>query len=607
MIIGLPDSSPESMSTEHEVVMSVPGVEVSTTVSEGHQLAEIAINEKEGEWNESGQIDRPIMSITTSTEGLMKLELFILPPARSSEKTVMHNIFEDGSFSLRESDYSVFSRKNENLEVPVQPEEIEGKNFNGEQNGTNISFPKDYVLAMCNAELREPPAEEKWCRPSPILLTKNKFSSLPEKPNCPNLQGLFLQNNAQLRRIPSSFFDNMPKLQFLDMSKTRVRKLPASLSKLSELKALFLRDCDNIDELQVEIGNLKRIEVLDLWGTQLLNLPDVIAKLSHLRLLRVSFYGADDDLEYPILHPLLVSPGIISKLRALQALSIAVRPGDGRWNKSADAITDDVASLGELTYLQFYFPEVKFLALFMQKSLSWRQGLLRKFKFVLGQDIERIVSRVPDDIISEYEKHDRCLRYVNGDEKIPQELEELLVHITAFYLDHHCTVKSLSEFRLTNLKELKFCVLRECPNIVNIINNIQKTDGLLPHLEHLSMHYLPRLEKIWKGVVPLGSLDRLKLLSVRKCPKLKFILTESMLQCLSNLEELIVEDCESVKVIIETKGKRVKAGTILPSLKKMKLSYLPKLVMLWKGADPTFQCIVRVCPVFPHSPSLDRE
>ncbi|KAI8562177.1 hypothetical protein RHMOL_Rhmol03G0014600 [Rhododendron molle] len=584
------DSPPESMSTEHEAVMSVPGVEVSTTVSSetGHPLAEIAINENEGEWNESGQIDRAIMSITTSTEGLMKLELFILPTARSSEKTVMHKIVEDGSFSLRESDYSVLSRKNENLEEPVQSEENEGKNFNGEQNGTNISFPKDYVLAMCNAELREPPAEEKWWRPSLILLTNNKLSSLPDKPDCPNLQGLFLQNNTRLRRIPSSFFDNMPKLQFLDMSKTGVRKLPASLSKLSELKALFLRDCDNIDELQVEIGNLERIEVLDLWGTQLLNLPDVIAKLSHLRLLRVSFYGADDDLEYPILHPLLVSRGIISKLRALQALSIAVRPGDGRWNKSADDITDDVASLGELTYLQFYFPEVKFLALFMQKSLSWRQGLLRKFKFVLGQDIERIVSRVPDDIISEYEKHDRCLRFVNGDEKIPQELEELLVRITAFYLDHHCTVKSLSEFGLTNLKELKFCVLRECPSIVNIINNIKKTNGLLPHLEHLSMHYLPRLEKIWKGVVPLGSLDKLKLLSVRKCPKLKFILTESMLQCLSKLEELIVEDCESVKVIIETKGKRVKTDTILPSLKKMKLSYLPKLGMLWNGvkAEP---------------------
>lgn len=141
----------------------------------------------------------------------------------------------------------------------------------------------------------------------------------------------------------------------MDMSKTGVRYLPTSLSKLSELKALFLRDCDNIDELPADIGNLERIEVLDLWGTQVLNLPDGIAELRHLRLLRVSFYGADDDSEFSKLHPVLVSRGIISKLHALQALCIAVRPGDGRWNTSADAIADDVGSLGELTYLQFYF------------------------------------------------------------------------------------------------------------------------------------------------------------------------------------------------------------------------------------------------------------
>lgn len=133
---------------------------------------------------------------------------------------------------------------------------------------------------------------------------------------------------------------------------------------------------------------------------------------------------------------------------------------------------------------------------------------------------------------------------------------------------------------------------------MNIFNHAQRTDALLPHLEHLSIHYLSELKGIWKGVVPFGSFDGLKLLSVCKCPKLKYILTQSMLQCLANLEELIVEDCRSVKVIIETKGKRIKAGTILPSLKKMKLTYLPKLVMLWNGVHPTFELIVHRCLLF---------
>ncbi|CAL5411733.1 unnamed protein product [Camellia sinensis] len=497
-----------------------------------------------------------------------------------------------GEVLLRGDDYLVFVRTNENFETPHKPKLDQGtisvgdgssSSFLGSQKRTKISLPEDFFLQEVGEGLTEPPPEEKWRQPCVIVLMENEFFSLPEKPNCSNLGFLFLQNNSNLGTISDSFFDDMPSLQVLDLSRTGVGSLPPSLFMCTGLRALFLRNCNSLDELPPQVGNFKHIEVLDLLGTEVYNLPDEIAKLTNLRRLLVSFYGADDSSEYDNLPPVLISSKIIPQLRSLQTLSIVVHPVDWRWKNNARAITPDVSSLNELTNLQFYIPEVDLLQLFTQKSLSWKAGRLGKFKLVIGQDIKRIVSRVPDDIESVYDKHDQCLRFVNGD-GIPKEVVRVLECVTAFYLDHHCVIKNLSEFEITNFKELKFCVVRECPKIVEIIGNSGRTDSILPCVEHLSMHYLPELKNIWEGPLPQGSLGRLKVLSVHTCSKLEFVLKWSMLRFLSNLEELIVEDCFSVKVIIEMEGQSVDnngAIIVLPRLNKMKLHYLPQLVSIW--------------------------
>ncbi|GFY92880.1 hypothetical protein Acr_08g0012760 [Actinidia rufa] len=463
---------------------------------------------------------------------------------------------------------------------------------------------KGFILWKAGEGLTESPLEENWEQPCVIALMKNEFSSLPTKPNCLNLRFLFLQNNRFLRTISDSFFDDMPSLEVLDLSKTRVRSLPASLFKLTGLQALFVRDCNSLDELPPEVGNLEQIKVLDLWGTEVYNLPDEIAKLKHLRSLRVSFYGTDDDSEYDYLPPALISSGIISKLVSLESLSIAVHPLDWRWTNNAEAITRDVCSLGKLIYLQFHFPGVNCLELFIQESLSWKAFHLGQFKFVVGKDINRLVSRVPDNVEFEYYKHERCLRFVNGD-GIPREIAGVLERVTAFYLDHHWVMESLSEFGINIFKELKFCLVSECPKLVEITSSTQRTECVLPCLQHLSLHYLWRLERIWRGPVAPGSLDSLKVLSVHTCPRLEFIVASSILHCLSNLEELVIEDCASVKVIIEMDGETVSYGAILPCLKEIKLRYLPQLVSLSNGVCPISAHIsVYACPKLKNSHNL---
>lgn len=83
-----------------------------------------------------------------------------------------------------------------------------------------------------------------WKIVETIFLMDNKFSRLHEKPSCPKLVTLFLQNNINLRSIPDSFFENMPLLQVLDLSQSGIKPSPpSSLFKLRKLKKLILWDC----------------------------------------------------------------------------------------------------------------------------------------------------------------------------------------------------------------------------------------------------------------------------------------------------------------------------------------------------------------------------
>ncbi|KAI3448682.1 hypothetical protein Pfo_005347, partial [Paulownia fortunei] len=437
---------------------------------------------------------------------------------------------------------------------------------------------------------------------SVINLAEQNLLVLHEKPDYPNSLVLFLQRNNSLTLIHSSNFDSIPDLHFLDLSDTRIRILPSSLFRLSKLKVLMLRNCVCLKELSSEIGKLNHMEVLDLSGTELYN---------HLQL---SFYGPDDESEYARLpSEQMISQSVLSELKALEALSIIVHPEDHRWTNISARILKDVSSLERLIFIQFYFREVEIFQDFIQMSCSWTERVLRKFKFVVGHNVKRIISRVPNEVESLFDQQDQCLRYVNGD-KVPQVIKTVLRQVTAFYLDHHIKIQSLSEFGISNFQALKFCVVRECPKIQVILGNKDETECAFQYLEHLGLYYLWEVEHIWESSSPPGRLKRiwkthvppsgnfkvLKYLTVNTCPKLQFIFQKSMLECVSNLEELVVVDCESVEKIIKEEKKKVpNNASSLPKLRKLVLRYLPNLVSLGNGLCPSKEIIsTHACPNF---------
>ncbi|GFQ00722.1 disease resistance protein at4g27190 [Phtheirospermum japonicum] len=275
-----------------------------------------------------------------------------------------------------------------------------------------------------------------------ITLVETDIRELSENPDYINSLFLLIQRNNCLNHIDSSFFNSMPKLCFLDLSDTKIRTLPSSLFNLSTLEVLLLRNCICLDTLPSEIGGLNRLQVLDLLGTDLYNLPKAIGQLIRLRCLQLSFYGPDDESEYSHLPHELIPDGTLSKLVALEALSITVHPEDHRWKEIAAYITKNIGSLGKLSFIQFYFPEIEIFRDFIQTRPSWKdqrlwkfirrrrttweeQGL-KKFKFIVGNNVKRVVSRVPGEVESLFDQQDRSLRYVNVD-KVPQVIKLYLI------------------------------------------------------------------------------------------------------------------------------------------------------------------------------------
>ena len=450
-------------------------------------------------------------------------------------------------------------------------------------------------LSRAAACLTEPPLNEEWEEAKMIFLMDNELSRLPERPSCPKLLALFLQRNQHLRVIPSLFFDLMPFLKVLNLSKTRIKSLPKSLSKLMNLEVLILRDCECLVLLPSDVGSLRRLEVLDLQGTEIDKLPDEISELASLRHLKVSFYGSVNWNEYVKLPRELVSQGIISSLHELETLSLDVYPGDRRWDKNVKSVINEVGNLTKLITFSCYFPKVEFLELFLQTSVSWIRGLT-KFKFVVGHDVKRFVAQVVDNLEFDCVQWGQCLRFING-EMIPDAVLEVLTCTTAFYLDHHINVCSLSEFGVSNFNGLRFCVLRECPKIQAIIGNKELSEAVFPVLEHLSINYLSNFSKISEGMIPQGSFAKLRILTVHACPSVQFVFASSMLQFFSKLEDLIVEDCPAIEEIIFQDPVVGSGSDKLPSLKRLKLHYLPRLVNIMKGAWPPLESIsIYDCP-----------
>ncbi|RVW64184.1 hypothetical protein CK203_046313 [Vitis vinifera] len=213
---------------------------------------------------------------------------------------------------------------------------------------------------------------------------------------------------------------------------------------------------------------------------------------------------------------------VISSLLQLEELSIDVNPEDERWNASIKDIVEEVCCLNRLHFLKLHLPEVLLLNDLRNGSLI--NLSLMHFRFIVGNHLKRIISRLPHESAIKFEEQESCLKYVNG-KGIPIEIKEKCNEIETILDTGDPGKINKCQLELDNLEEL---VVEDCPEINTIMLPADQQNWrkrYLPNLKKISLHYLPKLVSIF-GNVPIA--PSLEWLSFYDCPSLKILFREEV-------------------------------------------------------------------------------
>ncbi|PPD84809.1 hypothetical protein GOBAR_DD18252 [Gossypium barbadense] len=228
-------------------------------------------------------------------------------------------------------------------------------------------------MIQAGLQLEELPEKEQW---SPdiekVSLMYNSISEisidvLPTK--CQLLTTLLLQHNP-IRKIPYSFFINMPCLCVLNLSYTMIKSLPNSISELKNLTTLLLCGCSKLRDLPC-VSMLQELKKMDLSGTKIEEVPEGMDMLIKLRYL---------DLEVRTLKE--ISAGLLPKLVHLQHLSFDVD------NEKTSLKAEEMEPWKKLECLTRRFEDISEFNKFISSMQQSKKNLI-KYNLQLGLSILR--------------------------------------------------------------------------------------------------------------------------------------------------------------------------------------------------------------------------
>ncbi|KAL1202927.1 Disease resistance protein RPS2 [Cardamine amara subsp. amara] len=376
---------------------------------------------------------------------------------------------------------------------------------------------KELILVEPSMGLTEAPKAENWRQALVISLLDNRIETLPEKPVCPNLTTLMLQQNSSLKKIPTGFFMDMPILRVLDLSFTSITEIPLSIEYLVELYHLALSGT-KIRVLPQELGNLRKLKHLDLQRTQFLQtIPrDAICWLSKLEVLNLYYsyagwelqsFGEDEVEELGFAD--------LEHLENLTTLGITV------------ISLETLKTLYEFGALHkriqhLHVEDCNDLVNFNLSSLTNHGRKLRRLSIKSCHDLEYLVT--PTDVENDWLPSLEVLT-LHSLHKLSRVWgnsvsQECLRNIRCINISHCHKLKNVSW--VPQLPKLEVIDLSNCRELEELISEHESSSvedpALFPALKTLRIRDLPELSSI----LPSGySFQKLETLVITNCPKVK--------------------------------------------------------------------------------------
>ncbi|KAB2032603.1 hypothetical protein ES319_D05G385700v1 [Gossypium barbadense] len=425
-------------------------------------------------------------------------------------------------------------------------------------------------MIQAGLQLEELPKEEQW---SPdIEKVSLMFNSIPEisidvlPTKCQLLTTLLLQDNP-IKKIPYSFFTNMPCLIVLNLSYTKIKSLPNSISELKNLTTLLLHGCQELSVLPC-LSMLRELKKLDLCWTNIKEVPEGMDMLIKLRYL---------DLRVLTLKE--IPAGLLPKLVHLQHLSFNVE------NLQISLKAEEMEPLKKLECFTGHFEDISELNKFISSKQQSKKNLI-KYHLKVGSSFWPA-------------RRDKTVT-IGGVQNWEGELIMHPIEIQELIFSHCNYLRNLADDNSSfkNAMDLRVCRIQSCEGIecvVSLSSFASSSAHPFQSLEVLDLGYLPKLSALIMKDAGIGSattstlapsttFSHLKEIRIVNCSSMKTLLPHWLLPNLQNLEEIHVEACRLLVEIlgaatleVEEKGSDALIKFHLPKLRVLKLRQLRNL------------------------------
>ncbi|KAK9282717.1 hypothetical protein L1049_010937 [Liquidambar formosana] len=370
--------------------------------------------------------------------------------------------------------------------------------------------------------------------PHPPQLTNKVLNDLLTTLSC--LRVLSLSHYENITELPDSI-GNLKQLRYLDLSRTKIERLPKVIRNLCNLQTLMLSKCSSLSVLPSNIGKLTNLRHLDTSGTNLTEMPIQMNALRSLQTLTTFVVGKHVGLGVGKLSEFRHLRGRLSILK----LQNVVDPMDA-WN----------ANLNEKKHLD-------------ELHLEWG----------CDTDDSHNERDVLDKLRPSTNLRRLTLKYYGGT-SFPIWLgDRSFSNMTVFYLEDCMHCLSLPPLgQLPSLVELSIRRISLVERVgLEFYGSGSTSIGPFQKLKTLRFEGMSEWEE-WSFVGVEGEIfPSLKVLSIRDCPKLRGDLPNH----LPSLKELVISECYQLEASIPNDA---------TSIRKLKLRGC-KEVLLSSIADRT--------------------